>query len=85
MTLNERDDGQLRSSQGEYFPEDTNGHSAWPDIRSYVGSLETGKSSLIFWVVALRKLPGPGIKSSSSALASGFLTTRPPGKFPNFF
>ena len=56
MTLNERDDGQLRSSQGEYFPEDMNGHAAWPEIRSYIGALETGKSSLIFWIVALRHM-----------------------------
>ena len=56
MTLNERDDGQLRSSQGEYFPEDMNGHAAWPEIRSYIGALETGKSSLIFWIVAPRHM-----------------------------
>ena len=47
MTLNERDDGQLRSSQGEYFPEDMHGHSAWPEIRSYMGVLEMGKQFYI--------------------------------------
>ena len=36
------------------FPEDMHGHSAWPEIRSYMGALETGKSSFIFWIVALR-------------------------------
>ena len=30
-------------------------------------------------------LPGPGIEPVSPALAGGFLTTEPPGKFPKGF
>ena len=30
-------------------------------------------------------LPGPGLEPVSPALAGGFLTTAPPGKFPVYF
>ena len=36
-------------------------------------------------LAALWDLPGPGLKPVSPALAGGFLTTAPPGKFLRLF